>query len=89
MVLMGCEVDYDEALEWLSLAWENVTGYDSIPTIERVYNRSSSGAYVCIWPGCRFTRHDPEVLWRHVHSAHGYNTLPPSGWPPPELDTGL
>lgn len=28
-----------EQVEWLSLAWENITGYDSIPTIERVYQR--------------------------------------------------
>lgn len=69
---------------WLSRAWEVATGVDSIATIERVYERtgtnSQSGAYICVWPGCRFARRDPEKLWRHVHSAHGENGLPPVDW---------
>lgn len=81
----GDEVATDE----LSLAWENVTGYDSIATIERVYAQAASGAYECVWPGCGVARHDATKLWRHVHTAHGANCLPPEGWPPPSLDVGL
>lgn len=62
----------------LSLEWEAETGYDSIPTIERVYDRAPSGAYVCVWPGCSYSRHYSGSMWRHVHSAHGQNCLPPS-----------
>ena len=65
----------------LSLAWEEQTGYDSIPTIERVYERTGrgrtdSGAYKCVWPKCGFARRDSVALWRHVHTAHGSNSLP-------------
>lgn len=68
--------------EALSLAWEAATGGDSIATIERVYDRTSSGAYVCIYPDCSFTRRDAVVLWRHVHSAHGEPSLPPADFDP-------
>lgn len=60
-----------------SLAWEMRTGADSIPTIERVYDQTPSGAYVCIWPGCSFARRNAAALWHHVHSAHG-DSLPPA-----------
>lgn len=66
----------------LSLAWEAASGADSIATIERGYDRAPSGAYVCIWPGCSLARHDPAVLWRHVHTAHGRNGLPPADFDP-------
>lgn len=64
-------------LEAVSLAWEAATGCDSIAAIERVYDQTSAGAYVCIQPGCSFARRDPAQLWRHVHTAHGRNDLPP------------
>lgn len=67
---------------WLSAAWEAATGYDSIKTIERVYDRRSGGAYECIWPGCTVARVDPAVIWRHVHTKHGKNTLPPADFDP-------
>ena len=69
--------------ECLSLAWEAATGADSIPTIERMYDRTHTGAYLCVFPDCRFARRDPETVWRHVHSAHGRNDLPP-----PDVDWG-
>ena len=49
------------------------TGADSIATIERVYDRSESGAYRCVFPGCRFIRRDPVNMWYHLHfgQAHG------------------
>ena len=40
--------------ECLSLAWEAATGADSIPTIERMYDRTHTGAYLCVFPDCRF-----------------------------------
>lgn len=71
--------------ESLSVSWENHTGYDSIPTIKRVYPRSESGAFQCVWPWCRFTRRDPFAMWKHVHSAHQETTsLPPENWEPCE-----
>jgi hypothetical protein len=63
-------------LRAISLNWENETGYDSIETIERLYARSASGAYCCVWPHCSFARHDAVALWRHVHTAHGKSSLP-------------
>lgn len=66
---------------WLSQTWEAATGYDGIATIERVYNRRPSGAYVCIHPGCEFARKDSAALWRHVHTAHG-DTMPPADFDP-------
>lgn len=65
-------------LEAISLEWEKQTGYDSIATIERIYERSASGAYCCVWPDCKVARNDAAKMWRHVHTAHGTNSLPPS-----------
>jgi hypothetical protein len=57
-----------------SLAQERETGLDSIPTIERVYPRSSLGAYMCVYPGCQFRRYDAVAMWHHVHGpAHRGN----------------
>lgn len=71
-------------IETVSCAWEQATGADSIPTIERAYDRTPGGAYVCVWPGCDVARRDAEKLWRHVHTAHG--TCSPrvkvGGWQP-------
>lgn len=50
-----------------SLRLERETGADSIPPIERVYPQAASGAYLCVWPGCKFARRDPAAMWRHVH----------------------
>lgn len=60
----------------ISLDHEKVLGYDSIPTILRVYPTTSRGAYVCVWPQCDFARHDVVKLWKHVHTAHGTDSLP-------------
>ena len=70
----------DPHIEAISLAWEAKTGADSIPTIERLYERTPSGAIVCCWPECPFCRHDAVLLWRHVHSAHGRDDLPPANF---------
>lgn len=67
-------------VEAMSKCWEAETGADSIPTIRRVYDRTAQGAIVCIWPGCTFARHDAVLIWRHVHKAHGTNSLPPDGY---------
>ena len=54
-----------------SLHEERETGADSIPTIERVYERTATGAYRCVYPGCAIVRRSPAAMWRHVHgSAH-------------------
>lgn len=66
----------------LSLAWEASTGCDSVATIERIYEQTPGGAYVCVEPGCRFARRDPEALWRHVHTSHGREDLPPEDFDP-------
>jgi 8-oxo-dGTP pyrophosphatase MutT (NUDIX family) len=59
-------------LEWLSLELEEETGFDSIPTIERVYDRSDRGSIFCPYPGCRYSRRDPVAIWWHVHFGfHG------------------
>lgn len=68
---------------WLSAAWEAATGNDSIKTIERVYGkRRRSGAYECVWPGCDVARKDSAAMWRHVHTAHGTDSLPPADFDP-------
>lgn len=72
----GCDAD------GVSFAWEAAHGYDSIATIERVYERTPAGAYVCMTPGCVFARRDPERLWRHIHTAHGRDDLPPESFDP-------
>lgn len=72
----------------LSHAWERATGADSIDTIERVYNRTDGGAYECCFPGCSFTRKDPEAMWRHIHGgSHGENF--PESFPPADFDAGM
>lgn len=71
----------------LSEDWEQQTGYDSIPTIERVYERTPAGAFCCPWPRCGVVRRDSVAMWRHVHTGHGNNTLPPEAQVPPDLDT--
>jgi hypothetical protein len=79
------EPEVDAEVEALSLAWEVETGCDSIPTIRRLYDRSPSGVYLCIWPGCSWGRRNPEQVWRHVHTvSHGGvgAGLPPNGWDP-------
>lgn len=54
-------------LEQLSVALEDDTGFDSIPTVERLYDG------VCCFPDCEFHRSDPAALWEHVHFSrkHG------------------
>lgn len=74
----------EQTIEAISLEWEKQTGYDSIPTIRRIYEQTSTGAYVCVFPRCRFARRDAVQLWRHVHTAHGPNSLPPSDMVPVE-----
>lgn len=73
---------HGEAIDLVSLAWEGHTGCDSIPTIERLYDRSASGAYLCPFPACGFARKDATAMWRHVHSGHGSNVLPPDDFDP-------
>jgi hypothetical protein len=67
-------------IEAISLAWEAKTCCDSIATIERVYDQTPGGAYICCWTGCSFARRDPEALWRHIHSRHGreHDDMPPA-----------
>jgi hypothetical protein len=60
----------DKHIEAISLAWEAASGMDSISTIERLYDRTPSGAIRCVWPGCSFVRRDPEAMWWHVHDSH-------------------
>ena len=69
-------------VEALSVAWEAKTGCDSIPTIERVYTRTRTGAYICCHPGCEIARHSSELLWRHIHTKHGRDDLPPDTFDP-------
>lgn len=68
---MRPNADYG-ALDLLSVDLEQETGFDSIATIERVYNRSDSGSIVCCYPDCRYSRRDPVAIWWHVHfGPHG------------------
>jgi hypothetical protein len=57
-------------LRTVSVALEQATGYDSIPTIERIY-RDDPGVdpprHLCVHPGCRVVRADPEKMWLHTH----------------------
>lgn len=58
-------------LELLSLDLEHETGYDSIPTIERVYDHGIH-AFECCWPDCSVRRLDAAAMWEHVHfGKHG------------------
>ena len=51
----------------ISLRFEKDTGSDSIKTIEEKYSQTENGTYRCCWPGCQFTRRNPESMWRHIH----------------------
>lgn len=72
----------------ISRAWEVTNGSDSVATIESIYYQRPSGAYECIWPGCRVARRDAVALWRHVHTAHGTGGLPPSDFDWMAVDVG-
>lgn len=74
-------------VEALSIAWEAATGNDSIPTIERVYDRTEGGAIRCCWPTCEFRRRSGEAMWRHVHTAHMHGAEG-SHLPPDDFDPG-
>ena len=63
-----------EELRELSIRLEHKTGYDSIPTIERIYvdDFGSKRLYACVWPRCAYRCQDSGVMWRHVHfGPHG------------------
>lgn len=67
-------VNLDNDWAGLSLRLEAETGYDSIPTIVRIYDRTGpSGRYVCPFPTCDTTISGAERMWRHVHFSrkHG------------------
>lgn len=57
----------------LSERLEKATGFDSIPTIERVYEATDTGRILCCWLGCKFKSLEAEDVWRHVHfsAKHG------------------
>lgn len=57
--------------DW-SRIFEVATGADSVATIGRMYEEEPGAALVCCWPGCRFRRHDPEAMWRHVHASRAH-----------------
>lgn len=70
--------DLETAPIAVTLGWEVYSGFDSIPTMEEVYEQTPGGAYVCIHPGCKFARKDTLKLWVHVHGpAHGQPHYPP------------
>jgi len=50
----------------LSLGLEKRFGYDSIPTVERMYG-DDSGKLWCVFPLCKYSVRDPVKMWRHVH----------------------
>ncbi len=58
-----------DVMDWegLSVFLEDVTGYDSIPTIERIYDRTPGNAFECAFPGCKFKRRDAQEVWLHIH----------------------
>ncbi len=62
-----------DQLRELSLRLEKETGFDSIQSIERVYDQTERGAYTCCFPGCGLSRRDAAEMWRHVHFSpiHG------------------
>lgn len=68
---MSADVMGPVALRDLSERLEDRTGYDSIPTIERVYE--NNGRYLCPFPGCTVAKTTPELMWHHVHFSrtHG------------------
>lgn len=58
-----------------SVLLESRTGYDSIPTVDGIAERTRSGTLRCYVPGCYVTRPDAVTLWRHLHFSmtHGYS----------------
>lgn len=56
-----------EELREVSLILEKRTGYDSIPTIERLYGDEVGGMppYECA--ACGYRVRDAVQMWRHVH----------------------
>jgi hypothetical protein len=60
----------------LSVEIEADGGWDSIPTIDRMYRwPDEDSACRCVMPGCEFRRHDPVEMWKHVHVS-GHNPVP-------------
>lgn len=65
----------DYVRRWSRLA-EVLTGYDSIATVEHLYEDvKRPGVYVCVFPGCSLRRRSAEAMWRHVHGSrkHGFS----------------
>ena len=55
-------------LRALSAALEELTGYDSILTIERVHEDPDvPGVHACPFPHCRFRSGDAARMWTHLH----------------------
>jgi hypothetical protein len=58
----------------LSVRLEQQTGYDSIPTIEGMYeDPDHPGRFVCCFPGCTTATRSAQRMWLHVHfgQKHG------------------
>lgn len=62
-------------LTLLSVQLEALTGYDSIPTIEKCYTLNEAGTkWFCIVPGCHHGANNPARMWLHVHfGSHGFS----------------
>lgn len=59
-------------LRQLSLVVEQATGYDSIPTIERVYSdQYDDSVMACVHPECSYRSRNSELMWKHVHGLIG------------------
>lgn len=69
-VIAGREFDDHRTVDSaLTVEIEQETGLDSIPTIERVYERSPRGKYRCVFPECSYTTYASSGMWFHVHSS--------------------
>lgn len=84
-------MDYAE-IRALSLRLEHDTGHDSVATIERIYDRTLNGSYVCKRIGCRVARKQAVELWLHMHfGVHGWSfgVGTPDEIEEPDADDGL
>lgn len=66
------ELDWD-AIRDRSVDIEEGEGWDSLATMETNYaTDDDTGALICPFPDCRLRRHDPKVMFKHVHfGPHG------------------
>lgn len=80
---------HGQSLDTISTVVEEETGYDSIATIERIYERTARDSIRCCFPRCQFRSRDAEKMWRHVHGVTGHHRTMVSDVVQRAIDNGV